>query len=703
MAYNTSNQWKNKVYGGDKRFVPYLLIDNNYVPAEQISNIDFINNIIDDQKENLYIGTFISNQIDIKFKNLDNLNIVSNNKVYLEIGLNTDYISIDGTYTETDENGYKHFRLPEKGDWKYFKENYYINIQINDSKYEKIKILEIGSDEEGNYFVVDLYQASEISSEDKIKILPYEYIPMGYYLIDILDENYYETCKITCLDYAILMKSNVDYKEALDENGEIRIEDLLIWLCNYYHIELGTYPDVNRDVKISVYDSTLSGKTYISYIAELMGGNAKINRNNQLCIIPLKTDSVITIDALRSKDFKLTENYEISRVFYTDGSRVFENGESNKNTLQIRQENMFVIDNKVIENIYNSVVGLNIWSLENKNVADPSLDCWDIITFELGDLQYKTYNNFTINYSGSMMTNINTKIPTKQQEETTNVVKADDAVNIKKIQTEINQLNGTFKILAEDLKETKDNLDKNYVTEGQVSELIYSAENGLLNTFTTIGGDNIFRNTGLWFSKGKSIWEYWEGNAELTYDNNSTNGRAIMLLSGTFQQNEPVKNGKYTVSFMYKKLVPLSNVSVNINGVDYKLNNEDYTNFIETIEVSAGYIDIKFKSDFDNSCIVYDLMANVGETKLPYNQNQNETTTDTVQISKGITIKSTEKDTTFKADADGIRIKNNNDNTTTEFTNVGMETRQAKIVDQAEITGILITKVEDQTWISWLE
>ena len=58
----------------------------------------------------------------------------------------------------------------------------------------------------------------------------------------------------------------------------------------------------------------------------------------------------------------------------------------------------------------------------------------------------------------------------------------------------------------------------------------------------------------------------------------------------------------------------------------------------------------------DDSVEVYDLMCNAGSVRLAYSQNQNETTTDTVNISKGITITSSNMETIFKANANGIKI-----------------------------------------------
>ena len=95
-------------------------------------------------------------------------------------------------------------------------------------------------------------------------------------------------------------------------------------------------------------------------------------------------------------------------------------------------------------------------------------------------------------------------------------------------------------------------------------------------------------------------------------------------------------------------------------------------------------------------------MVNAGEVKLAYSQNQNETTTDTVNISKGITITSTDIPTTFKANADGVRIYANEDlvNPKTKFTARGTETDYINVKKEAEIVDILIQKVGSHTWLT---
>lgn len=444
MAYNVSNNWNTKVIGGDKKYASYLTINNTYIPMRQISKIEFTEELIDKENEYMYMGTFRSNQMDITFRTMDNIEVASNLPVYCEIGLNTDYKAIEFTFKEIDENGYKVFTISNSKDLDYFKEHYYVNVSINNVKYERIEILDINNLD----FTLDLYQVSEIESTDEIIIYPFEYVPKGIFLIDEPEENYHKTCKITCLDYGVKFKLPVDYSVAFID-GKITLKNLLIWLCNHYGVQLGTYPNVNNNVETGVYDSTLSGKTYISYIAEMFGGNVKIDRNGALNIIPLKQIPTKTINALKTKSFDLGEKFKISKVVYQDAIRIFDPGDDTANTLYIRPENMFVTDETEIKNIYDAVVGFEIYSLSNELRSDVSIDCWDIVNYSVGENMYPTYYNNKTTYNMSLMTKVETKIPSKQQEITTNVINANMETRLQVVKTTIDLLNATIELLAQ--------------------------------------------------------------------------------------------------------------------------------------------------------------------------------------------------------------------------------------------------------------
>lgn len=273
-----STQFREQEYSGEALFNSILRINNNLVPVQQIASIKIKSPIIDTSTETFYVGSFISQTLTIKFKNLDGLDIQSKNNVHLEIGQ-----SINGVY---------------------------------------------------------------------------EYLLMGEYLIDDLAENYQETCEITCMDYAIKFKPNIDYSPCFT-NGTASVSTIVQYICNYFDVTLGS--DLlllpNNDVVVGTYDSTISGKQWLSYIAEIMGCNLKMSRDGKLLFLPFKKDEPdIEINALKSAEWELGEKYEISQVVYFDAIRNFTYGDNEANTLFIRQDNPFITDTNVVKNIYESLI-----------------------------------------------------------------------------------------------------------------------------------------------------------------------------------------------------------------------------------------------------------------------------------------------------------------------------------------------------------
>lgn len=268
-----------------------------------------------------------------------------------------------------------------------------------------------------------------------------------------------------------------------------------------------------------------------------------------------------------------------------------------------------------------------------------------------------------------------------------------------------------------DVQNTNENLMNNYYTISQTNELVQTAEDGLVNAYTTTGGANIFVNTGLWFvndnnDQNVNPYEDWKGKALRKSNDEASNGNSILLQNGTFEQEQEVPNGNYSISFMYKKLISQSVASVVINGKEYQLNsttlkefytgekNEKNEYITEPIVVTAGHLKIQFKCNTNGGVEIYDLMANKGSIKLAYSQNQNETTTETVKISKGITITSTNMETIFKANANGIRILSLQNEKIAYFTDKGLSTKELIVENKAQMCSTLISEVGDQTWLT---
>lgn len=418
MAYELSTIEKVReiIYSGDAVYDCKLYFNKELIPVEQISNIKISSPIIDTTQETgtmFHLGTFISQQLTIKFKNLDGLDLTSNPEIYLEIG-----VKVDGEFV---------------------------------------------------------------------------YIPIGYYLIDELAENYQKTCEITCLDYAAKFKSNIDVSRFFNEEGYVIAAELFEDICRYFGVDHGTYPSTNNNKKLYFYDDSLSGKDNISFLAELFGGNAKMGRDGKCYIIPLKDSNKepVEIDALSGKSIEIGDIYEISRVCYDNGKLKYQSGgdvvtldelpesvgeeiredvyyylttdmkyykyldntwveaTDMKNTLYIRTNNLFITQQEDIDNIYNSVVGFKINNITCENRGDITLDSWDIIKYTIDEEEYYTFNENELTYNGVCMSKVNTQIPAGKKTETTNIIVPNTATALKRVQTIVNEVEGSMKTITE--------------------------------------------------------------------------------------------------------------------------------------------------------------------------------------------------------------------------------------------------------------
>lgn len=318
-------------------------------------------------------------------------------------------------------------------------------------------------------------------------------VQMGEYNIETSPIDYYKKAEIVALDNSVLFKKNVNihdfFTEIIDpDTGElideyITAEDLLTNLCTYFGVTLGTYPNVNRARRTSSYDSTLSGKQYIAWVAETMGGNAKIDRLGRLCVVPVKSVSQTTINGLKGKSFKLadteyldndvlvTKPYHVTGVRYDTGT--FEvhydmPNTTSENIIPINTNNPFFNGTtsdmqSIIDEIGASVCGLTINRLEATGFADITLDPYDFVTYILGDKSYNTYYSSTITFNGAKPTVVvKVNIPSDNVEATTNTIETNEKDEIRAINTTINQLTNTVATEATKTQRISDTNDNRY-------------------------------------------------------------------------------------------------------------------------------------------------------------------------------------------------------------------------------------------------
>ena len=518
-----------------------------------------------------------------------------------------------------------------------------------------------------------------------------------------------EIVRVVGMDYGL--KTQVEYTSSLNyDSGEVTLKDVWDECCTLSGLTSGINNFVNDDFIVDSDQFSGTGATIrdvFKGIAMSSGTFVKVMDDDKIYLIfNEETDDIIE-DYVELQDKRDTHPWTCLRlgVSYADGENidyidqelVEEYGENwlilNDNPFAYNQEKR----EELIENIFNQIKEFGYSSFVSKVSFKPYLTCGDVIQFRNreGNLVSSIILRYKHNYE-----EIELSAPSETSA-TVNYIYPLSAVDIaKQTQIIVDKEAVQIESLTSTTQQMQNDLRENYYTLQQTNDLIQTASTGLTNTFSEAGGNNIFRNTGLWFatSDQNNPYEFWNGVVVRIKKEEASNMNALLLQDTTLYQEQDVPNGNYTISFKSNKLIELANVQVFINDIEYELEE----NFKQTIQVNSKHIRVSFVSDIANSCEIYDLMVNAGEVALAYSQNQNETTTDSVNISKGITITSSNSEVSFKANADGIRTIDNNGNEITKFTDTGMTTKKATIEDTSTIVGLLFQEVGSQTWITRL-
>lgn len=567
----------------------------------------------------------------------------------------------------------------------------------------------------------------------------YEYVDFGNYIVYSVEKQE-DTKSWKIVAYDKMLNAMKDY-ESLEIEYPITVKNYLIAICDKIGLTLHNSSFANEDTEIQqeLYldnEGNSLDYTFRDVLDEIAGATASticINENDELEVRYI-TDTEDTIDEEYLKDINVNFGEKYGPVNSVVFSRIAESDNIYKQDEESIELNglheIKITDNQIlnynnrdeyIDEVFEKLDGLEYYANDFSSTGVAYYDLCDMYSISVDN---NTYNcimlNDELSVTQGLVENIHTDIPETSETDYKKADKTDRKVN--QTYLIVNKQEGTITGLVSRTEDLQNEVGNMYTIE-QVDTLVQNSTMGVTNTFSEAGGNNIFRNTGLWFSAssteqslipgsstypsedtfaGRTVtYEFWNGNLKRGTEENASNGICILLQDDVCYQEQNVANGKYTVSFKYKKLIPLATASVKINDTTYQLVGNE-AEFIQTIDVTSRHITVAFNCSLANGFEIYDLMVNAGSVKLAYSQNQNETTTDTVNISKGITITSTDTDTTFKANADGIRTLDRNGNELTKFTDIGMVAKKIVVQEESQIVGTLWQEVGSQTWITRL-
>lgn len=537
-----------------------------------------------------------------------------------------------------------------------------------------------------------------------------EIVPIGYFTIQSVEDDEFKV-KIKATDY---MKKFEDTK--YDGSNLIYPKTMLEVLkdiCIKLGVELGSTSFLNSDKQIAVYDNTVTARTYLGYIAEQAGGFAVIGRDGKLYIKTFGEDTInFNIDLFG--DFTWGDKLKVSRVSYEDGIQNYKFGDETQATVFIDQNNMYIVDSEQVENIYNQIKDFEVYTFEGETIIDPAYDIGDILVIDGKKVLYQG----EIKYACKFKASINNKVQAKTEQESMQT-KQTNSNKIKRVQSEINQIDGKITQLVQETTENEEKITqaqqdidgftqkvatKDELTE-KVNELKHTIEGITLQAKETGGGNIFFYAKEYWRGQTQDSEATLEEYTDTLIQQNNVSDEGYLINNGVSIQSQVVKNGQYVISFNYYKLKTNASGYVKINEVEYKLDGET-NNWIEKIipvEITSNNIKIKIGSDTVASYYISDLMVSMGVEKNIWTQNANETRTDTVEIGKGIQVNSSTKNTYTRIDADGNRTFNSSTNErVAEMTDKGVYTKQLEVKEQAKINVLLIQQIGSQVWLTGL-
>lgn len=348
------------------------------------------------------------------------------------------------------------------------------------------------------------------------------------------------------------------------------------------------------------------------------------------------------------------------------------------------------IDNKLSIKLGDKITYIDIWNNELTSYIMTRK-----INFIGGDVEDD--DNYQITLSAEEIEETNTDLS----------IGVDVVSKISEVSIKVDKEAEKIVLLNKDIKENKENIasltiENNAIkssvyTKEQMNELLIDSEKGLTNIFKQTGGNNLLKNSALYFKTGDTF-DYWAGDAEKIIYSESQSNTAIKLKNNSFKQSVSLANSDYNLSFKYERLNELGTASVKINNEEIAL--DEKGTFTKQLTVETNQIELEFNTSLDDSYIIYELMLNTGTEASPWSQYQNEVHTDTVNISKGIEVEATENDTKATMNANGFNVINKNTQANVlKATDTGIETTDIK-ADKGTIGGVLMKKVQNQSWIT---
>lgn len=286
----------------------------------------------------------------------------------------------------------------------------------------------------------------------------YVYIPMGVFKVVGNPTTSNGVTNYKLKDKSVEFDFNYNAEPLISTNGGSATKlQILLDICDKAGITyVGSQTFNGYDDEVGIYDSTISARVYVSYLAEQCGCIATMTRSGELTFIDITNATTRTIDFNLLESFKNGEFYKISKVEYESGIIKFPTGNNEYNALYLNGANPYITDQDQVDAIYTNFNGFELNSLSiSKMIGNPTIDPWDLITFTFENVTYTTLAQHNLLFYGTLSMNFDTKINIQARE--SNVTINSQETYKKTIKTEINNIEGSLDIASSKVNDLSDN------------------------------------------------------------------------------------------------------------------------------------------------------------------------------------------------------------------------------------------------------
>ena len=311
-----------------------------------------------------------------------------------------------------------------------------------------------------DYTIEDLTQEIDIKLGTYINpTIGYVYVPIGVYKVQdnpTTDKNkttYKLRDRSINFDFGYNAQEIIENSSKTDEKGNKYVTKLEIVddICSKAGVSyVGDRNFAGYDDKIGIYDNSVTGRVYISYIFEQAGRIATINREGNLTSVIINNNlnvQELPFDLIES--YTIGQGYKISKTIYESGAIYFENGTDTDDMLFINGSNPYIANQEELNRIGNLMNGFELDSYSiSKIIGNPAIDSYDLIQLNVGDKTYKTFAQNTLKYNGKLTQNFETNIEYEARQ--TNTTKNSDITFKKYVKSEIDNINATIKTTVEE-------------------------------------------------------------------------------------------------------------------------------------------------------------------------------------------------------------------------------------------------------------